>query len=557
MALLSEQNHSLGPPFEVSNAKQVSKLMTLEPRKANEAGEAQSRLSDQARGCRSKPGRLASSSKNKVVAPLASFDCSITESLGEDKRKAVVEVPTLTGCFDYDELSDMVDDSLLEISNLGCLSKSIRVCERKPREAVGQQDGTTSRPINSSRQQQLNSQIAILVKHSPYDYSSTLRTPSGAQAASQTPNTLRLKCRSSRHPTSARSTRRTLDSAHDGEGRVKIGEVPKRKAKINPNMDRSFSTGCPVCAATSGLESSKKGKKKFGFSLFNFFGSEKLPKSSPCLKHQLDQSIPAETIKFAHNKSRSHPSMNSHDFNKQGKGEIGEVLVPVKVNRTRDSIRLTNQRKRQRANKQFAADQNPDKANPSGSRKDYIRSSNSLSDFRPAEDQPETQLTQDECKKTHVNTSEILLDLSREDRVRGLSSTSDKTLDDLDTSRQTVARQTKTVKFTTLPDRVVMVSPANNIRSHNPHHYHYTHTSRHQRAYPTSKVSTSVCASEPSKPSASQVLPAPIMKRPASQKLSSYSQTESSSNLNELLAKYDADSELVTAINERLKLSVF
>lgn len=62
-------------------------------------------------------------------APLASLDCSITEPISQNTTTTTTttsfNTPTLDSYYDCDQLSDMVDDSLFEITNFGCLSKSI------------------------------------------------------------------------------------------------------------------------------------------------------------------------------------------------------------------------------------------------------------------------------------------------------------------------------------------------------------------------------------------------------------------------------------------------
>lgn len=60
------------------------------------------------------------------LAPLASLDCSITEPISKASQSvSSYNTPTLSGYFDCDQMSDMVDDSLFEITYLGCVSKSI------------------------------------------------------------------------------------------------------------------------------------------------------------------------------------------------------------------------------------------------------------------------------------------------------------------------------------------------------------------------------------------------------------------------------------------------
>lgn len=59
------------------------------------------------------------------LAPLASLDCSISEPISMTSQSiSIFNTPTLTEYFDCDHLSDMIDDSIFDITNFGCISKS-------------------------------------------------------------------------------------------------------------------------------------------------------------------------------------------------------------------------------------------------------------------------------------------------------------------------------------------------------------------------------------------------------------------------------------------------
>lgn len=74
--------------------------------------------------------------RHRQVAPLASLDCSITEPVSgvESPPRTPTETPTLSGYFDCDQLSDMIDDSLFEITNTGCLSQSVSQQRQKQQQ---------------------------------------------------------------------------------------------------------------------------------------------------------------------------------------------------------------------------------------------------------------------------------------------------------------------------------------------------------------------------------------------------------------------------------------
>lgn len=79
--------------------------------------------------------------RHRQVAPLASLDCSITEPVSgvESPSRTPTETPTLSGYFDCDQLSDMIDDSLFEITNTGCLSQSVTQQQKQKQKQQQQQ----------------------------------------------------------------------------------------------------------------------------------------------------------------------------------------------------------------------------------------------------------------------------------------------------------------------------------------------------------------------------------------------------------------------------------
>lgn len=175
--------------------------------------------------------------EHQVAAPLASLDCSITEPVPVNfevttpakwnpadatatcKTGSSSDTPTLSDYFDCDEYSDMVDDSLFEITNAGCLSKSVfgdrksrcvvvvsggRVVGRRdeeephyverPDQESGQTTPTNEKPqplvetirspiqlIRETKEEDPRGLVALMAQFQPYDYSSTSSVPRQGQ----------------------------------------------------------------------------------------------------------------------------------------------------------------------------------------------------------------------------------------------------------------------------------------------------------------------------------------------------------------------------------------
>lgn len=111
--------------------------------------------------------RRSAGLRQQEEAPLASLELNISEHFTGDQPRqrqskefqhlnsnqstpssSTVETPTLSGYFDCDELSDMVDDSLFEITTAGCLSRS--VFGPRTRHAAANQSSRTGRPSKAN-----------------------------------------------------------------------------------------------------------------------------------------------------------------------------------------------------------------------------------------------------------------------------------------------------------------------------------------------------------------------------------------------------------------------
>lgn len=120
------------------------------------------------RACSSDSEQITQHNRNHQVAPLASLDCSITEPVDCDStnsRTTPTYTPTLSGYFDCDQLSDMIDDSLFEITNAGCSSQSVLLQKQKQKQHQQQHnpgqillntDKTTSTHYDNSTKNDLN-----------------------------------------------------------------------------------------------------------------------------------------------------------------------------------------------------------------------------------------------------------------------------------------------------------------------------------------------------------------------------------------------------------------
>lgn len=510
----------------------------------------------------------------RFEAPLASLDCSITEPIDELKPRKILETPTLTSCLDYDELSDMIDDSLIEMANKGCLSRTtfapladsrarqlmLSPKVEKPLSQPGDRrlpysELPVKTPPKEAGQASAVNQVPLLVKHHVYDYSSTSRAPSSAGSA-------RI----------ARKELSTTSADIERTGKVKIDETTSSRATQSVT---DVSKSERAADLTSGQQSKKEQKKRFTFNLFNIFSGTTATNHQKPTRNGLKEA-PVDQRSADHTKNRKASVRTRGTSTSSAKVVIGTSRVCSEVrSRPRDSIKLTNQRRRRKATNNNSSKPEA-QADLTSDNSDNIRPSNSVSDFRSTGQLAGATGQASVCAKSalanHVGRSagELLLDLSGQSQA-GSSAEDRRTSERVQIgeplgSRMITVRQTKSVKFTTLPDRVVMVSPANDIGgggSHHPRHHH-NHHHRSSRA----RLSCSAGAHLGSLPRslnpiehsarAAEPLPVPIIKRTKSavRKLSSsYSQTDSSKNLNELLAKYEADSELVVAINERLKLT--
>lgn len=493
------------------------------------------------------------------AAPLASLDCSITEPLMGDSRPTTpTETPTLSGYFDCDELSDIVDDSLFEITNTGCVSKTIisnqsmqpLVSTRSSVDEVAVQRSEKQQPKQEQEQppvegkdnagcqlgtpikrpegvDQIISQVAILASYKPYDYSSTSTVPVSLNkqlANNGSTNHLnskkRIKSKGSTKTTSSdkatsgsKRSKSELDiRASYNEQPCKICSIEQRQSQIK-RMNRQ----------------TKKEKKRFTFSLFNIFTGGSGSSSSQNLSNvNSDDDASDDDHRTLgarrcihmqqHSKQISDSKRSaSHQGNKpmrraklSGDYESSSKTMPSKA---RDSIKITNQRKqRNNSNADLSA---------------------------PLATEMRISSTMDNLALTKAN-NELLLDFSRSRPIK--SSQSNQQLP--------AGKQTKSVKFT-MPDKILPISNGN--------------VSGIAASSTTSFLKGSMTNS-PSSTSSHQfpLPPAPIIKKPQAQlrtaavtipKSSSYSQTDSDRRLDEMLAKYEKNNELINEINVKLRLT--
>lgn len=534
------------------------------------------------------------------VAPLASLDCSITEPiLGGSPSSRSADTPTLSGYFDCDQLSDMVDDSLFEITTAGCLSASVfknsscsinssktessvihQVSKEKPSgdhptnkvDADDSESGSKT-PTNEDNDQSYRdnnsntpsegekkpdcqkegdskAQMTLLTNYQkPHHIIENRHRHQVVPSSSDSPaagvvNGHRQRSKSARFSSGNNVARGEPLADSDGvKTTPPAGEPPhrvRRKTRSNPDFraDKEGDHVCSVCRQSVGESSSaKKAKKKrFTFSLFNLFTSNTSASTSDnqsavkrdeiCRHHSNPGkqttgcaaqrgSQQSSSNGGAYGDQARHVSRRGHRhrfFESSTTGASSGIGTQIK---SRDSIKLTNQRKR---------------------RNNAVKLSTSYNDFH---DEP-TELLLDFSGQPIASGSSALSPLDkpagcelrssqssnnirlREGSIINGSGSSDGSL----SANRVQQRQTKSVKFTT-PDRVMIL--------------------------PTSLNKSSGCCSN-LPPPADRQPSAPIIKRPVP-KASSYSQTESNKGLVELLAKYEGNTELIMEINEKLKLT--
>lgn len=609
-------------------------------------------------------------------APLASLDCSITEPAisGHDHQQDGVapgstrarlstptDTPTLSGYFDCDELSDMVDGSLFEITTAGCLSRSVfvehkQLCGGDNNTNTNHRPTTTTSHSRSSLGPSLGGQRpgepdgASVVQHHqpaplgaehvapaepmalvgpvaqirPYDYSSSSRVPAQTRSAAhqQQPPPVWAgrrpppRCKSTRPPpaqrpggfvsseqqpcagakpsgsaSAARSRRKARSNPDVRAANDKLCAADNKPAATDPagalpdndtNADRTAGArprappaplSCAICREQA---KRRKGKRRFTFSLFNLFtggssgAANQEPENSDKICHHRQNPIvgrgptrrPSASGHAQGEQQRdASASSNSKQLNcsiRQSSSLISrrnhsssgkpEALPTPKL---RDSIRITNQRKNRGGSNRNNLNNNNDDCRPSSltnNDKSTVQGGELLLD-----------LSRSKCNSNYIKTTIARPTLAQGDfGTSTISQRDDGRPDSNEKVNQPQAntipiscdgqqaalggragaslvglgqqqshqqmRQNKSVKFTT-PDKVVILSPS----------------ARHSS-------STNLPPPAHLQPSA------PIIKGPVP-KSSSYSQTESNKGLDELLARYDSNKELILEINEKLKLT--
>lgn len=237
------------------------------------------------------------------IAPLASLDCSITEPISSNQlatnansNHSSTDTPTLSGYFECDQLSDAVDDSLFEITNTGCLSRSIFSTHLKAELAAAQvvgggvqveaqveqveeqrNDIVAGRPASRD-----TSQVAMLSNYQAYDYSCTSSIPAHTKASTSGNSSSSHKTRSARagqlkvssgsqpkvnNNSSSRKARSQPDVRDDN------GNTTNRDYPSNHHQGNQESASSSKKKTTSNIAATTSSKKRFTFSLFNLFSS--------------------------------------------------------------------------------------------------------------------------------------------------------------------------------------------------------------------------------------------------------------------------------------------
>lgn len=580
--------------------------------------------------------------QQQLLAPLASLDCSITEPL-TDSHNSTTETPTLSGYFDCDQLSDMVDDSLFEITNAGCLSKSvfngrqlmvvspigeetfimreamkddknIMIANESSRDDNGddnnddsnrdQDSGTITptnegppndglavatetsieRPMPLPQSHQLQpgdpkqpSQVAMMAGHQAYDYSSTSTIPAQSirwaqQGAGSGGH--RQRSRSARFPSSGPSVAQVEGCEESPMSGV---YKSRRKARSNPDVrDQPQLAGqtrpevgqeevcleCRQLAATQHHQQQrpdfspkasqkKKEKRRFTFSLFNLFSGgttneNQLLSSSSSSSHDdkkakngseicthKHQTMTSSNSDKMHSSTPPTNNRNHHHHHQDGSSKTSaggrRRSSATRDNNTtatngskiksRDSIRLMNQKKQRemRMSQTFTDFQNTRQPQTN-----ELLLNLTQNQTRPGVNQ---QMRSSQSSYSVMKSGNCLREPQQLDNSTGSGNGNGIKSLQQQQQQQQQQRQTKSVKFT-MHDKVLIVPSGPGKRP------------------PGS-----------SNPPPAYLQPmAPIIKRSVP-KSTSFSQTESNRSLEELLAKYEVNNELIAELNERLKLT--
>lgn len=527
------------------------------------------------------------------VAPLASLDCSITEPiLDGSPGSRSADTPTLSGYFDCDQLSDMVDDSLFEITTAGCLSASVFknssnsnssktgnsvVINKVSKDSAAAEvdadadsESGSKTPTNEDnlisyrdnntlseskkkpdcqKEGDSKAQMTLLTNYQKPHHIENRHRHQAVPSSSDSPaagvvNGHRQRSKSARFNSGNNVARCEPLADSDGVKTTPPAAEPlhrvRRKTRSNPDVraDKESENLCSICRQSGEPSSSasKKGKKKrFTFSLFNLFTSNTSAGTSDnqsavkreeiCRHHSnpgkqstagagqrgaQQSSSNGDQVRHASANRRGHRHRFFESSTNSASSGIGTQI------KSRDSIKLTNQRKRRNNAVRLSTSYNDFHDEPTELLLDFsgqpIASGTTLSP--PGAEKPAGSELRSSQSSNNIRF--------REGSIINGSGSSDGSL----SANRLQQRQTKSVKFTT-PDRVMIL--------------------------PTSLNKSSGCCSN-LPPPADRLPSAPIIKRPVP-KASSYSQTESNKGLLELLAKYEGNTELIMEINEKLKLT--
>lgn len=361
-----------------------------------------------------------------------------------------------------------------------------------------------------------------------------------------------------------RKTRSNPDVRGDNDGPENVCSICRQSVDSSSVSSSSMTTATATATApttTTTATAKKREKKRFTFSLFNLFMSgtsgsndnnQSNYKQEEICRHQSNSAgkpqpssaaaAAAGCYRSSHQQCHSSKEASNGEqlrasatsrhrvghrhrlFDSSANGAINSAGTRTQI-KSRDSIKLTNQRKRRNNNavrlstsyNDFQADE------PTELLLDFSRQSATSTTTLPSTNLEEHASMHE--LKTSQSSNNIRLYSRDNQTINGIAS-NNKDARSLLTASKLQQRPTKSVKFTT-PDRVMIMPKSLNKPS-------------------------GCCSNLP--PPANRLPSAPIIKRPIP-KASSYSQTESNKSLLELLAKYDENSELILEINEKLKLT--
>lgn len=502
---------------------------------------------------------------DRHVAPLASLDFSITESIGMASQissdTTIIDTPTLSRYFESDHMSDIVDGSLFEITNIGCLSKSLRNQQQQSGysayETVGSKHGDDDGGDNQAMKKRAPGSNRV----STSSYSARRSNDNDramARDVTDTCNTDASDKHADRLANAIRKEYETSKRIRNDQTATRVSDSSKKAGKRRSTCKRGFKFNLFSFLGVGHPNESSSGDSSDGDDVvYNANDSDcgnvndNEYQSVQQQKQQVKQDAKHRTAEQCTKRSQSRQkrpesvssgrsqvpcgqrSRTNQRHRPPGRSTTDNNVAKLPTKNVRDSIKLTNQRKLRSSS---SSRPNSKPAISVKSNELLLNLSSSPSKATGAADKAIRASHSAYCMDTQQSP------FSNEPSRNRASSHS-----------ACVVKPAKSVKFTTPDEVLILPSPAVNTSC-----FHQARANNQSNGHtfvpPVTSVngrgnSTHLSASADLQPVV------PIIKRSSLPKSSSYSQTDSNKTLDELLAKYESNQDLVRAINEKLHLS--